>query len=227
MRLLLRAFAVGTRAIRLCAAGACAILLLVVGERSLGLPSLPGLPSVPSANQAAKGVASNELLKQFGDWFNLNRPVYVSGNDVLPTIANLPGGAFHPASFAVTRKLFAGAPSGVIHLPPGDYNVTVVTYCMGHQNQGPWRNKFLLAPIKGAWSDIVVALNYRAAGSRFTPPQIQVLSWSLQAGMDYQEMSAQSQQVIDGLLPEYKSRLAGDFYDRARDEWNSLSSKVP
>ncbi|MBV8172384.1 MAG: hypothetical protein JO219_10695 [Candidatus Eremiobacteraeota bacterium] len=202
-------------------------VLLAGGEKSYGLPSLPGVPSVPNPGQAAKGIVSNELLKQFGTWFNMNRPVYVSGNDVLSTVATLPGGPFHPASQAVVQTLFQHARSGVLQLPAGDYNVAVVTYCMGHNNQGPWRNKFLLSPLRGAWSDVAVALNYRAYGSRFTPPQVQMLSWSLQAGMAYDEMSPTSRQIVDTLLPEYKGRLQEDFYDRARDEWNSISSKVP
>src|SRR5579872_3126787 len=213
--------------LRIIAAATAALLMLAAGEKGLGLPSLPGVPSVPSANQAAKGIVSNELLKQFGVWFNANRPVYISGNDVLPTVRDLPGGAFRPASFAATRKLFTAVPNGIIRMPAGDYNVTVVTYCMGHFNQGPWRNKFLLAPIKGAWSDILVALNYRAFGSQFSPMQIQGLSWAMQAGMDYSEMSSDSKRIVDALLPDFKGRLQGDFYDRARDEWNSIASKVP
>ncbi len=207
----------------------CAVLL-TIGPALAKLPSIPGIPgvpSVPSAKQAAKGVVSNELLKEFGAWFNLNRPVYVSGNDVLPTVKNLPGGTFHPATQAVTQTLFSHAHNGILQMPPGDYNMSVVTYCMGHHLQGPWRNKFMLAPIKGAWADVVVALNYRAAGSRFTPPQVQVLSWTLQAGMNYAEMNSDSKQIVDTLLPEFKPRLQGDFYDRARDEWNTISSKVP
>ena len=206
----------------------CAVLL-TIGPALAKLPSIPGIPgvpSVPSAKQAAKGVVSNELLKEFGAWFNLNRPVYVSGNDVLPTVKNLPGGTFHPATQAVTQTLFSHAHNGVLQMPPGDYNMSVVTYCMGHHLQGPWRNKFMLAPIKGAWADVVVALNYRAAGSRFTPPQVQVLSWTLQAGMNYAEMNSDSKQIVDTLLPEFKPRLQGDFYDRARDEWNTISSKA-
>jgi len=53
------------------------------------------------------------------------------------------------------------------------------------------------------------------------------LSWALQAGMNYAEMSPSSKQIVDDLLPEFKQRLQGDFYDRARDEWNSIASKVP
>lgn len=203
-------------------------LVLAGGERSLGWPSLPGVPSVPSAKQATKGVVSNELLKEFGNWFNLNRPVYVSGNDVLPTVRALPGGPFQPMSQAATRTLFSQARNGIVQLPPGDYNISVVTYCMGENAQGPWRNKFLLAPIKGAWADVVVALNFRASGSRFSPWQVQTLSWALQAGMNYAEMNPDMKQIVDTLLPDFKPRLqGGDFYDRAQGEWNSISSKVP
>ncbi len=216
--------------VRVLTAVAAFAFVLAGGERGLGLPSLPGVPGVPpvpSANQAVKGAISNELVKEFGSWFNVNRPVYVSGNDVLRTVPTLPGGPYHPASQSVTQKLFLQARNGMVQLPPGDYNVSVVTYCMGEHAQGPWRNKFLLAPIKGAWSDVVVALNFRASGSRFSPPQVQTLSWALQAGMGYAEMSTDSKRVVDALLPDFKPRLQGDFYDRAHDEWNSISSKVP
>lgn len=216
-----------TLKIRLLSIAAASAMCAASGGQSLAFPSLPGVPSVPDVKQAAKGALSNELIKEFGSWFNVNRPVYVSGNDVLRTVAALPGGPFHPASRAATRALFTHRSSGTIQIPPGDYNISVVTYCMGHHNQGPWRDKFLLAPIRGAWSDIVVALNYRAYGSRFSAPQIQTLSWALQAGMNYGEMSSTTRQIVDQLLPEFKSRLQGDFYERARDEWNAIASKVP
>jgi hypothetical protein len=206
---------------------AAVALLATAGEKSMAWPSLPGAPTVPTVKQAAKGVVSNELLKEFGTWFNYNRPVYVSGNDVLPTVRTLPGGPWHPVSLARALELVKPARSPIVHLPPGDYNVAVVTYCMGHNNQGPFRNKFLLAPVKGAWADILDALNYRAFGSRFSAPEIQGLSWAMQAGMSYDEMGPTAKQIVDELLPDYKSRLHEDFYDSARDEWNSIASKVP
>jgi hypothetical protein len=213
--------------VRLLSALTTVMLLATAGDRTMAWPSLPGVPGVPTVKQAAKGVLSNELLKEFGTWFNYNRPVYVSGNDVLPTVPTLPGGPWHPVSLVRELELVKPSHAPVVHLPPGDYNVAVVTYCMGHNNQGPWRNKFLLAPVKGAWADILDALNYRAYGSPFAAPEIQGVSWAMQAGMSYDEMSPAQKHIVDVLLPDYKSRLHKDFYDSARDEWNALASKVP
>jgi len=181
---------------------------------------------VPSAKQAAKDIISKEIVNEFGAWFNLNRPVYVSEADILPTVARLPGAPFHAASQAATQALFVQARDGRVPFPAGDYSVAVTTYCMKATAHGPYRNKFRLAPIKGAWADIVAALNWRAA-NRFNGTEVQFVSWSLQTGMNYGAMSPRSRQIVDAVLPDYKTRLQGDFLTQARQKWTEIASRVP
>lgn len=201
------------------------LLLLSLGpaRAQIGLPGIPGVPTLP---QAAQDYASKQIVKALGDTFFSEQPVRVSLADAYPTVPHLPGGRFHPASQATAEGFFAHAHDGAVRLPAGDYAVSVMTYCMNVHAHAPHHNTFHLAPIRGKWADIVATLNGRV-GERYPPRDVQVLSWSLQAGMKYQELSSRSRAIVDAVIPEYKPRLQQSFIEVLQARWSQLSSRIP
>ncbi len=185
-----------------------------------------GLPGIPNPQQFGKDLASKQIVKAMGDTFLQEQPVRVSLNDAFPTVAQLPGGRFHAAPQSTLEHLFLSAHDGRVRLPVGDYAVSVMTYCMNVHAHAPLRNTFHLAPIRGKWADIVAALNGRV-GTRYSPLEVQVLSWSLQAGLKYSELSSRSRQIVDAVIPEYKPRMQQSFLETLQARWSQLSSTVP
>jgi hypothetical protein len=212
--------------VRMVSAVVVCALLLQVGTARASLPGIPGVPGVPTVKQATQAVVSKAIVKSMGETFVVEQPVRVSLSDAYPTVDKLPGGPFRPTSQAQLQRFFSQAHDGHVRLPVGDYAISVMTYCMNLHAHAPHHNKYRLAPITGKWADIVAALNGRVA-TRYSPGAVQVLSWSLQAGMKYSEMSSGSRRIVDAVLPEYKPRLQQSFYEVLRQRWAQLSANVP
>ena len=181
---------------------------------------------MPSANQAAKDVVSKELVKKLGDEFYLEQPLRISAEAQYPITATLPGGAFSPVSQNVVKNLYAHSRDGHVHFPPGDYEISIFNYCMLAHQHVPTRNKFRLTPIQGQWADIASALFARTSYG-YNPHDVQILTWSLLAGMKYQELSPASRHLVDTVLPEFKSRMQESFYEKLQRYWGQISSNVP
>src|SRR5438105_599365 len=213
---------------RLCFALLAGVCLAVTGAGSARalLPGPPPIPSVPTVKQAAKDIVSKELIKQMGNEFDLGQPLRLSAASEYPTTATLPGRAFHPVSQGVVQTIFGHSHNGRVDLPPGDYAVTIFTYCMLAHVHPPMRNKFRLTPIQGKWADIASALFSRTAYTN-DPGDVQVLVWSMLAGMKYQELSPKSQHLVDTVLPDFKGRLQQSFYEQLQRRWAQISANVP
>jgi hypothetical protein len=202
------------------------ILALTLGPARAGLPGIPGVPGVPSVNQAAKDVVSKELVKKMGDEFFLQQPLRLSADAEYPIVATLPGGQFRPVSQDVVKNLYARSHDGHVLFPAGDYAISVFNYCMLAHVHVPTRNKFRLTPIQGQWADIASALFARTSYG-YNPHDVQILTWSLLAGMKYQELSPASRHLVDTVLPEFKSRMQESFYEKLQRYWGQISSNVP
>ena len=201
------------------------MLVLTLGPARAGLP-IPGVPNVPSVNQAAKDVVSKQLVKQMGDEFNLEQPLRLSADAEYPITATLPGGAFRPVSQNIVETLYTHSHDGRVHFPVGDYAISIFNYCMLAHVHVPARNKFRLTPIQGRWADIASALFARTSYG-YNPHDVQILTWSLLAGMKYQELSPASRHLVDTVLPEFKSRMQQSFYEQLQQYWAKISSNVP
>ena len=116
---------------------------------------------------------------------------------------------------------------GSVMLPPGDYVVPVHLYCMKAMASSPSGHCYALAPLKGKMADVITILNARVVGSDIPPSDIQALSWHIQAGMKYQEMSSEMRSLFDQLLPEYRDRLSMSFYEQILRVWDQLAITIP
>src|ERR1700730_7905996 len=206
--------------------GVLIVFLSVSGPSRAALPGIPSLPGVPTVKQAAKDVVSKELVKQIGDELHLRQRLRCSADAEYPTTPPLPGGAFRPVSQNIVKSLYAHSRDGRVGFPAGDYAVSVFAYCMMAHVHPPMRNKFRLTPIQGKWADIASGLFARTAYSN-NPGDVQILTWSLLAGMKYSELSPKSQHLVDTVLPDFKSRLQSSFYEELQRKWTQISANVP
>ncbi len=220
-------------------------LLVGIAALTVSLPVLPGhaatltagffglpIPSLPipggSIEDVLKGAASDQLIKTLGGTITKESPISSSSEALFPTVSQLPGRAFSPQVMPPNLiSQIRSTADGSVTLLPGDYRIPVNVFCMKVSAHSPAGHRYLLAPLKGKSADIITALNARSAGTTIPHSQLQVLSWNLQAGMKYEELTPELRAIVDQLLPDYKSRLSQSFYERIESTWSNLSGTIP
>ncbi len=220
-------------------------LLVGIAALTVSLPVLPGqaatlmagffglpIPSLPipggSIGDVLKGAVSDQLIKTLGGTLTKESPIASSSEALFPTVSQLPGRAFNPQPMPPTlMSQIRRSADGSVTLSPGDYRIPVNVFCMKVSAHSPAGHRYLLAPLKGKSADIITALNARSAGTSIPHSQLQVLSWNLQAGMKYEELTPELRTIVDQLLPDYKSRLSQSFYERIESTWSNLSGTIP
>jgi hypothetical protein len=178
------------------------------------------LPSLPDAGRLGADAAAHQIAP----YIQQNLPVALNWQDAYATVPALPGATFRPHLLATSSLAgsLAAVPNGVANLAPGDYELAVRVYCTRHSGHASNPQEYVLAPLRGARRDVLVAMYSRVAAARAPFSSVQVLSWAIQAGMTYTELPAMQQQLVDRLIPDYRSELQGSFIDQMREHWNRL-----
>ena len=153
--------------------------------------------------------------------FNEAAPIAPANRSSYPSIQKPHGSSFD------LKKVIKGNLSydlkGNLLLSPGDYVVPVVTYCMKQGGTSPNGHIYSLSKLEGTRAKIIRELNLRAP-PRFSVQDIQIVSWSLQAGLSYDEMTRICQKIIDEIIPEYKPLLKESFFALLEKRWNHVSN---
>jgi predicted secreted Zn-dependent protease len=186
-------------------------------------PDLPRIPGLPSAEELVKGELYKALAKSLGE----EGPIVSSTKASYPTVDRLPGEAFNSTQAEVNGRTVTLDNTGKAVLPAGDYLVPVDVFCMKHNASSPAGQRYLLAPLKGKLADVIAALNSRSTGQGINHGQLQVLSWNLQAGMKYDDMTPENKAIIDKLIPEHKGRLTKNFLETIESTYNRFAPAVP
>ncbi|HXH74989.1 MAG TPA: hypothetical protein VNJ08_08490 [Bacteriovoracaceae bacterium] len=120
--------------------------------------------------------------------------------------------------------------SGTFLLSPGHYSIPVMTYCMKSSNSSPEGHIYQLDQMKGKLGPIIKMLNLKAL-AHFSTHDIQILHWSLLAGLSYDEMNEESQKIIDQIIPEHRNELKESFLSSMEKKLDRLSElsdgKIP
>lgn len=199
---------------------------VTAGLFGLPIPSLP-IPN-GSVKDVLKGAIADQLIKTLGSTLTNEAPIASSREALFPTVNQLPGATFQPQAMPTTLiSQIRNTADGSVTLLPGDYRIPVNVFCMKVSAHSPAGHRYLLAPLQGKSADVITALNARSAGTTIPRPQLQVLSWNLQAGMKYEELTPELKAIVDQLLPDYKSRLSRSFYEQIESTWRQLSSTAP
>lgn len=114
--------------------------------------------------------------------------------------------------------------SGNLVLTPGDYLIPVMTYCMSSSGSSPEAHSYFLSQMQGSRARIIRDLNLRAL-PQFSYKDVQILSWSLQNGLKYDELTKESQKIVDHVLSEYKEVLKYSFFEQLEKKWNEVAGR--
>lgn len=97
-----------------------------------------------------------------------------------------------------------------------------MTYCMKSSSSSPKGHVYTLDQIEGRLASIIKKLNLKAP-AYFSVSDIQILHWSLLAGLSYKEMTEESQIIIDQIIPEHRNEFKESFLTSMEKKLDRLS----
>jgi len=221
------------KVLRLASFAAVFVVIATLGAtRAFGV-GIPGIPGVPGVN--TQQIAVNAASKQLAPWVRANQPIILDWTAVFPNSGALAGAPFNPVSNASTvasirqslQQQLSHSSSGIVNLPSGDYALQIRSYCTDIHRHAGTRALWVMGPLRGARAILLAAMYARASGRNLQFSTIPSLSWAMQAGMRYDELSPQSRALFDSLIPDFRAQAAGSFTDQVQGEWNTLSSTIP
>jgi hypothetical protein len=185
------------------------------------LSSCSSLPNRSDANSLATKAALQAARPTLEKTFFAESPILPASQSRFPFIDQLPGKAdFNP--FPYQKKSISYDSDGTLLLSPGDYSIPVMTYCMNIGGMSPAGYTYALASLQGTRAQVIREINIKAV-PQFSAEDVQILSWSLQAGLRYDEMTDQSRRIIGTVIPERKNELQESFLQRFENKWNEIS----
>jgi hypothetical protein len=186
---------------------------------------LSSCSDLPIYNEDIKVESQKVLIKtlapQLEKIFNEAAPVSPPERSSYKLIEKLPGSVF--SSKNVTRGNLIYDSNGELLLAPGDYVIPVMTFCMKQSGTSPDGHIYSLSKLEGTRALLIRELNLRGS-PKFSIEDIQIVSWSLQAGLAYQEMTAISQKIIDEIIPQFKPQLNESFLSVLEKKWDQVAN---
>jgi hypothetical protein len=185
---------------------------------------LSSCSQIPTDNSEIKNEAVKLLIKnlkpQIESVFNELAPITQIERSSYPLVNKLPGTSFDPRN-KINRELIYDS-NGNFLLSPGDYVIPVMTYCMKQSGASPSGQVYSLSKLEGKRALMIREINLRAS-PKFNVQDIQIALWSLEAGLAYDEMTKQSQSIINDVIPQFKSELKESFLSILEKKWNQAS----
>jgi len=86
---------------------------------------------------------------------------------------------------------------------------------------------YYLGPLEGTRAPALVALRSRAPAAHVEFWPLQHTIWQIEAGLSYNDMSVESQELIDRLIPEFKNLLRDDFVKSLQKFCSGIRGRVP
>jgi hypothetical protein len=157
-----------------------------------------------SLEDAAKEKAAEDGIETL---LNDQLPLTLDAKNVYPTVKTLPGGPFNPKPLQLTAAQLDQP------LAPGDYTINTLAFCSEYSVHRPGQGvAYVLGPYAGKAADAIGNLIWRGTVQyNIAPSSLQSVSWAIQSGLTYQQMPQSYQQIIDQVIPDYKSEITGDF----------------
>lgn len=176
--------------------------------------------SIIKVKEEMQITALDLVKKEFDKIISLHSPIVISPGDRFQFQEDDKNNPFNPrASFK--KKIFYNI-DGKIFLPPGDYVIPVMTYCMNSSGSSPDKFNYILAQFSGERALIIRTLNSRAL-RQFSPWDIQILSWSIQNGLVFEELNSKSKEIINSVIPEFKDQLSESILSKVQNKWDDLA----
>lgn len=166
---------------------------------------LSSCSQLPTSRDEAKELVLQKLRSGLEDILSQESPVDSPERSTYPLVQKLPGNPFVPRQ--TIKSLFTYDSKGRLILSSGDYTFPVMTYCMNSSASSPAGYIYSLSKFKGERAKIIQELNLLAPAKYFAH-EIQMVSWSLQNGLSYEEMGKLGQEMVDSVIPHHKSQEA-------------------
>lgn len=195
------------------------VFSVVISFLFISCSSISDRPDINDlAVKAAIKVAEPILEKAF----YAQAPIVPNSSSRFSTVNELPGVAF--AFSAKNNKTIAYDKDGRLTLAPGDYVIPVMTYCMNAAGISPEAHQYVLSRLSGSMAKVIREINLKAV-PKFSPHDVQILSWSIQNGLKYEEMTARSRQIVDEVVPQFKKDLQKSFMEKFASDWDRIADK--
>jgi hypothetical protein len=198
-------------------------VLFAAHDAAVAQISLPfKLP--PAANDLLKEMQPDALKQKATELAIRNvlddqLPLRLDATTIYPTVAVLPGGPFKP------KPLHLSAADMDSPLPPGDYTMQTLAFCMEYSVHQPGMGTaYVLAPLQGKAADAIGTLLWRGTiQMNKDRQQLQAVSWAIQSGLTYSQMPKAYQAVIDAVIPEYKGEISGNFVQQVQETYQTAA----
>jgi hypothetical protein len=195
------------------------VAAFVAFSAAVTVPAHAQIPSLGNMMSAGKTAAAKKAV---GTVLNTELPIKLDATNLYQTVGTLPGGAFNPKPLTYTMATL-GKP-----LPPGDYEVPVLAFCTEYSIHRPGAGvAYSLGPLLGKAKEAVANLLWRGTWQGVSPSDLQGAAWGIQSGLTFDQLPKMYQGLITRLVPEYRSQIADDFYQKVHDTYDSYSSNVP
>jgi hypothetical protein len=179
-------------------------------------------PNIPNIIKAPIEQGINSAIRdQLRSFLSSEIPITGTEHKLYPSTPELPGGRFAP------NTLYLSALQSSQYIPSGDYEIPVHFYCTKVYTLNGAGNRFRLARLEGRLSNALSNLYQRASLNNVPIQDVQVLSWSIQSGVPYDNLSNESKRLVDRLIPDYRQELNGSFTDQTIRFWNTLAAVTP
>jgi hypothetical protein len=187
-------------------------IVLLVAFASISAAQNPLVALENAAKEKAAEVAIETLL-------NNELPLILNAKDVYPTVNQPPGGPFSPTPLQLTVDQLNQP------LAPGDYTLNTLDFCSEYSVHEPGAGvAYVLGPYEGKAAGAIGALIWRGTVQyHINPNTLQAVSWTIQSGLTYSQMPKSYQAIVDQVIPDFKTEIAGDFIVNLETTYNDTA----
>ncbi len=182
---------------------------------------LSSCSQLPTTRDEAKELALQKMRPRLEKILSQESPIDPPERSTYPLVQKLPGNPF--IARQTIRSTFTYNSKGYLNLSSGDYVFPVMTYCMNSSASSPAGHNYSLSQLTGKRAKIIRKLNLLAPAKYFAD-EIQMVSWSLQNGLSYGELGKLGQEMVDSVIPHYKSELKESILTQIEKKWDQTST---
>jgi hypothetical protein len=186
----------------------------------LCLALLSSCAQLSTSNDGTKDLVLQKVRPALEKILAQENPINPPERNTYPLVQKLPGNPF--VARQTIRSVFSYDSSGRLLLTSGDYTFPVMTYCMKSSASSPAGHAYSLSELRGKRARIIRELNLLAP-TKYFAHEIQMVSWSLQNGLSYEELGKLGQEMVDSVIPHYKAELRESTLIQIEKKWNQLS----
>jgi hypothetical protein len=180
-----------------------------------------GCSTLPPYTRVGIGPARDLVLKRLAAIWKDDIPIRRTDHTFYPTVEQLPGAAFRPTPLPLANV------EDTTPIDPGDYEIPVHFYCTGVYMPTGSGYRYRLAKLEGKSAEALTQLYVRASQAGTPTDEVQVLSWSLQTGIAYDDLNAPQRALVDRLIPDYRAQMQLGLTEKIMRDWKAWSSIFP